>query len=345
MAGLALIFTLQAMAAPPACADGALALDDAYSALQTLDLERVELRLTETRGAFACGPVASTALLARFWLAEGVSRALAADADAASDALAAARRLDPSIHADAWGADVASLWSAAGNPAGTGIFLSAIDLGRSDFVAVDGAPAAFSTPLPAGLHYVQVGRFNNAFWASEVYLEPDAQLTLDIVKPAANDLPHLWSGTVLVGLYADTSVGDSLTVDVDGETWTQAATQVGVPLELGYEFRTPKAFIRPAAFIAPLATGPYIFAGETQPARFPLAFGGGVQAGYRAGEKGRVGALTQIGFPGQVRTRITGSWGIARDFHLEGRVGANLPANQRAEPAFDLGAVWLPGSG
>ncbi len=341
MAGLALI-AVGALAAP--CGDPAAALDDAYAALQTLDLARVEQRVAEAQAAFGCGPVAPPSQLGRFWLAKGVARGLAADADAASDAMAAARRADPGLRGDAWGAEVASLWSAAGAPAGTGHLLTATELGRGDFTVIDGQPATFPAEVAAGLHVVQVGRFDTAFWAAEVYVQPGVDVSLEVVRPKAGELPKLWSGTVQVGLYADASFGSALAVDVDGSTWNQARTQIGIPLELGYEFYTRRVWIRPAALIAPLLNGPYVYAGEEEPVRFPLAIAGGVEGGLRLGEAGRVGLLAQVGYPGQVRTRATGSCRVARGFHLEGRGGANFPAEQPVEAAFDLGVVWLPGT-
>lgn len=324
-----------------ACPSPSTALDDAFSGLETLDLERVAARLEEVEQAWGCGPVATRDELARFWLATGVHRVYVAQLEEAGDALAAARRLDGALRVDAWGEDVRAAWSAAGAVSGAGSVQTASSIDRREVVYLDGEPGALPATLAPGYHVVQVVRFGTAVWADAFFLAPDVSLTLEVTRPPAAELPRLWSGTFAATVGTDLARGSARAIVSDGETWTQDATRFGVPVELGWQFATARVWVRPAAWIAPQIGTPYLYAGEEEPIRFPLAFGAGVEGGVVLGA-GRAGALAQLGFPGQVRLRGVGAVPLPGGLEIEARLGANIVTEGPLEPAAGLGLVWLP---
>jgi hypothetical protein len=336
------MIALLAGLAEAACPDPGLALDDAFAALSTLDFARVDTRIAEARAGFACGGPITRDALGRYWLVQGVAATLNGDAERAGAVLAAARRADPALRVDAWGDDVRAAWSAAGAPAGEGQLTTLRPLLGRDVAWIDGVPQAFPGAAPAGWHVVQISRYGRAWWSGEVFVPPGDEVALDVAQPPASEMPKRWTGGVMVAVGWDASVGDALSADVAGKTYTQSATQVGIPLEIGYEWDSRGAWIRPAAVVAPLVTGPYLYAGEEEPVRFPLAFGAGVAGGAWVGDGGRVGVLGQLAFPGQIRLRALASWPVAKALHIEGRLGVNAPAGQRVEPAFGAGLTWLP---
>jgi hypothetical protein len=184
---LLLIEVVTGPAAAAACADPV----DIVAALEQATMEGrfdVADRASDALVAsFGCGGPADKELVARLWLSRAVLAAARGDDAAATDALAAAKRVSPTTWNEMYGPTLRERWEqSASLPAGAvgSLRLDSLPDGAPHpdgaHSAIDGERVSLPAEVPSGLHLLQVGPSPRNFTGAQVfYLPPGLELVLD----------------------------------------------------------------------------------------------------------------------------------------------------------------------
>ena len=171
-----------------ACPDATQAVVQAEGAVLELRAEEAEAALTDAVAGFACGPEASPELVARFFLAQGMTAGLA---DYSQDAdFRAAHRAEPSVWVTDYGPVNYGAWQEAGGKVLEDGTLRLTPTPTVRRVWIDGRPATPETTLESGRHLVQVGTLGKMEFAEVVSVPADRELLLDTgLTPIRVELP------------------------------------------------------------------------------------------------------------------------------------------------------------
>ena len=354
---LFLLFAQLAVAAdPPPCEGPALVLAQAQERLNEARFDQARNLLASAEGAFGCGEVADPALLAHQWLIEGALEYYdTRDADAASEAFAAARRVAPDVWIPDLGAEVRAHWESVTQPEESGT-LSVQGAPEGAVVALNGTVVTLPATAAAGLHLVQVGIDEQDIrYARIVYVPPSQSVSLGvsgadwtIAAPQA-PLVEVPEATVEptqqepggfgvhAALGAGVMLGQAISLESStGEILTEPATKVVTPLELGATVRTDTLWIRAAAGASVLLGGQFVFLGNDGPEGWPAMVQAHAGGGSYLGNT-ELGGLLGIALPGRLSARgtVSAPW-TGTPVYIEVRAGANLTTTQKVEPGVEL---------
>lgn len=175
------------------CEDPAVVVTEAEAAVIEVRLDEAESALDRVEAALGCSPIASSELLGRMWLAEGVMLSIAGDA-AAEDSFAAAHRVAPGFWNEDYGPKLHERYQAAqlSHIPGQGeIHLEAPIKGH--IIGIDGRMASLPMSLASGLHVVQVGRSAQEILFAKMVFVPDGvdvQITTGLVEEGIEPVPE-----------------------------------------------------------------------------------------------------------------------------------------------------------
>lgn len=344
MAGPLLIAWL---AAAWACEDVEQQLGWATEGLIEADAAEARSALDLAEAGLGCGPVASRATLARFFLLDGAIAALEGDAEGTTAAFAAARRIDASVWVDALGSRLKAQHAAATGTGETGV----VDVEAPGWEAHwDGVPGVFPADVPAGLHVVQVVGDDGVAFGRVVWVAPGESLVVSsglgpravAAPPAAAEVPPRPGGDApaplafAFGVGVQGAFGGELTGERDGDAVSEPATKLTVPLDVGVVVRAGPLWLRPTVGIAPLLGGKFLYAAEAGAGASGFAALAELAAGGSAGAVD-AGGLVGIAWPGRIAARaLVGLPGVVGPLGPELRLGADLGTAGRVEPAASL---------
>lgn len=332
-------------------------LDEGEAGLLEADFGTAETKLRALEGAFSCGSLVETDLLARMWLLEGAWLTLQGNPDQGADSFRAAARVGPAVWVSDYGPKLRSAYEAAIAVPAAGSTTLSVDPDLFRWVgAVDGQPTRFPLNVPPGLHLVQVGastddvRFSRivvAFADTPIVIvtglvEPTGSETAGGPKPAPGapetkpPVEHPpWT------LHAAAGAGLALGPDPAG---AEAGTKVAVPLEAGVVWRPSNAaWTRVVVSSGALLGGTYGWTHGDVPTTSPSQLGAHVAGGFAA-RQGDMGFLAGWQWPGRAAFRGVLAGRLPKvPVHLEGRIGLNLSASGGApETAVDLLLAFTP---
>jgi hypothetical protein len=322
-----------ASAAEPPCREPALMVDRALLQARNMDPAGAESALKEAELAFACSGPAAPALLARFWVIEGIIGVFKND-EAWKDDFGAAARVAPDVWIDDFGRDMREKYdSVRGLPVDAGTLDVSAPLGAGWALWIDGQPATVPLSLPAGLHLLQIGfPEGESRFARMVYVPGGGSLAVEheLTGPAPKAAVVI-QGDLHVAIGADAGFGPRTEVLKGGEPLVESMAKPVLPLELGYRMAIGKAWVRLHGDVAPLVVGKFVYRGDPEPQTTIWSFGGYLSGGVDLGAFA-FGGMAGLSVPGRVKTRATASVDLGKSgFVLEARAGVNFLTDRTPE--------------
>ena len=339
------------------CPDAAEAVEVAERLVLFADLERGKEALVLVEAAFACGPPADAATLARMWIVEGALLTDAGDPAGGSALYASARRTGPGVWIAAFGPEKQAQYEAAALPRGAGTLTLDGTAGTRGTTWVDGGVVEVPSLISAGAHLVQYGADGHVRFA-QVVVVSDAQVLHVLVPPdphpappeptaVAPAVPLARSPIALVPLsvptgthpYVHLGVGTDLSfgggVDRPMEFGTnEAGMTVRLPLELGGGAAGRHGWVRAAVSAAPVLSGA---------ATSPFEAGGHLAGGVCVGPVD-IGLLGGYSWSEVLTTRVVlGVVLPGAPIELEVRAGLNVGADATLERAASV-VIAFPGT-
>ncbi len=168
------------------CEDPKKTMLDAENEIVSFFLADAEKSLDATVRALSCSSKATDDFAARLMRAKGMLLFLRADSDGAGERFAAARTLDPDGWNPDFGVKAKELFDAATPVQGASSPLKLRNLGRNDWVAVDGMEVASPFKVEPGFHLIQVGDADGpSRFAQVLGVGVDEPIELTVPEPLA----------------------------------------------------------------------------------------------------------------------------------------------------------------
>ncbi|NCG17895.1 MAG: hypothetical protein GWP91_02640 [Rhodobacterales bacterium] len=296
---------------------------------------------------YGCSEVASTPDLARLMRVLAMLRLFNEDEDGAAVAFRTARALDADGWNNDYGEKAQGIFTSATVPKDEAPGIVTVK-GLSDgWLAVDGDVQASPVTLPAGLHLVQVGSGDLAFFARIIVVEAGKNVAVDV--PEGSDLqpkvrtPRGTAAPVWLHLAAGAvgTSGEGLTVKQGANTLQEPAVKVALLVEAGVGLAMEKLWFRGTFGLEPIFGGSYLYASESTDwsgtaaavvSRFDVGTAlGGVKVGLASGFSwpGRIPLLGVVAIP-------IGGNGMS----VEPRAGVRLATARAVEPTVSVSLAW-----
>ncbi|MCB9677533.1 MAG: hypothetical protein H6737_20660 [Alphaproteobacteria bacterium] len=181
-----------ALGAEGGCRSVAPLLEATNRALLDVETAEAEKRLKAAEEALlACEERFDPEVLAELWLLEGVLRTVQEDAEAATDAFAAAHRASPGRWDDAYGPAMRAQYDAARQESTQAGRVELVPALGSNQAWLDGAAVAENpVEMPSGLHALQVADASGAVqWSQILWVPPNERMRIDTEVPTGTAAP------------------------------------------------------------------------------------------------------------------------------------------------------------
>lgn len=338
--------------------DASRALELAAGRVFELDLAAARSTLDGIAEGFECGAVEPDQL-ATWWLLVGAVETFEGNAEAAQEALVAARAADPERWVAELGDELRTTWENA-HPGPGEATIKLVPPPKGYEVRIDGKVVGDRLVVRPGAHLVQL-RGGDAGWGKIVRAAANESLTLshalpervvEVASPVEAPTP---ASSRLLGLHLGLGFAGAFGEAIDAGALREPGAKVGPIVEAGILVRPGPVWARAAVGAELPIGGRYVYVDESSDTAHAWRIGPALHAagGVTLAERYDVGALVGMQLPGRLPVRAVASVDAARGLRVELRAGVNVGTptavegsvderSLRLEPAFGALATWTP---